>query len=124
MKNGKTLKWLLTLACLLAALCAFTLAANAKSVEYDMVTLEDGTLRVDIYLIDCIGNSSGTIQFDHAGMIFNNYNNGKDARAQVRQKEIADHRIHAQIDSPGNHSAQRRRQQMSGADSEEEAEAQ
>ena len=29
MKNGKTLKWLLTLACLLAALCVFTLAANA-----------------------------------------------------------------------------------------------
>ena len=33
MKNGKTLKWLLTLACLLAALCAFTLAANAAIVD-------------------------------------------------------------------------------------------
>ena len=31
MKHAKTLKWLLTLACLLAALCAFTLAANAAT---------------------------------------------------------------------------------------------
>ena len=33
MKNVNTLKWLLTLACLLAALCAFTLAANAEIVD-------------------------------------------------------------------------------------------
>lgn len=32
MKNAKMLKWLLILACLLAALCAFTLAANAEIV--------------------------------------------------------------------------------------------
>ena len=33
MKHAKSLKWLLTLACLLAALCAFTLAADAEIVD-------------------------------------------------------------------------------------------
>ena len=34
MKHAKNIKWLLCLCCLLAALCAFTLAANAEIVDY------------------------------------------------------------------------------------------
>ena len=53
MKHAKSLKWLLTLACLLAALCALTLAANAEIVDSGACgdnltwTLDDtGTLAV------------------------------------------------------------------------------
>ena len=52
MKNAKILKWLLALACLLAALCAFTFAAHAEGIDGgwcgDLIwTLDDtGTLNI------------------------------------------------------------------------------
>ena len=69
MKNTKTIKWLLTLACLLAALCAFSFAANAKIVDSGTCGIVDEKNGLDGSQVTWTLNDRGKLLISGKGAI-------------------------------------------------------
>ena len=91
MKIAKTLKQLLVFACLLAALCSFSLPfkavaavivneRNNEHIHCEIKDNSDGTIDISIHLIDCIGLISGSLNFEYYNATIVEIADGKDAK--------------------------------------------